>query len=222
MTSRGDLRLMLTDLYPSKDPVPTSPNTDDIRRSPPYRSRCIPGHGRSPLCVRSGRDATRLSGIPTTVYCRIEYGCAPKAFVYESFGQPKNVKYKTSGRFPAKRSKLCSLTTLSARGRRFRQEWRLRSALISKCGVRGLAGDSPPSSSRPRSQQVRRSSPAAECRAHKYPYPPKSSPLFGPARGVGRERIFHARQPPKLREPRFLWLLNVVRPSRDRDRQTEI
>jgi len=65
MTSRGDLRLMLTDLYPSKDPVPTSPNTDDIRRSPPYRSSCIPGHGRSPLCVRSGRDATRLSGIPT-------------------------------------------------------------------------------------------------------------------------------------------------------------
>ena len=130
---------------------------------------------------------------------------------------------ETSGRFPAKRSKLLRLlTTFSARGCRFRREWRLRSALIWKCADRGPAGDFRPCSSRPRSQQVRRSSPAAGSRAHKYPYPPKSSPLFGPAQGVGRERIFRARQPPKLREPRFRWLLDVVRLSRDRDRQTEI
>ena len=45
----------------------------------PYRSSCIPGRGRSHLCVRSGRDARGLSRIPTIVYCRTGYGCAPQS-----------------------------------------------------------------------------------------------------------------------------------------------
>src|SRR4051794_34212377 len=161
------------------------------------------------------RRAAKEAG-PATWQKRVSVDNAVSRIVLHSFGISRDVR-----RFPAKRSKGL-LTTLSARGCRYRREWRLRSASIWKCVDRGPTSDFRPCSSRPRSQQVRRSSPAAGSRAHKYPYPPKSSPLFAPAQGVGRERIFRARQPPKLREPRFRWLLDVLRLSRDHDRQTEI
>lgn len=87
MTSRGDDLAWRSSLDAYR-PLSIQGSCDLLHRIPtifagprPYRSSCIPGHGRSHLCVRSGRDATGLSGIPTIVYCRMGYGCAPKAFV---------------------------------------------------------------------------------------------------------------------------------------------
>jgi hypothetical protein len=49
---------------------------------------------------------------------------------------------ESSGRFPAKRSKLLSCLRPCQLGDfRFRREWRLRSALVWKCADRGPAGD---------------------------------------------------------------------------------
>jgi hypothetical protein len=110
---------------------------------------------------------------------------------------------------------------MSARGCRFRQQ-RFRCASVLKCAGRDRASGFRPCSSRPRSRPVRRSSPAAASRVPRCPYPPGSSPLFVPAQGVGRERTSRARPLPKLRGSRALWVPNVARRFRDRDRPTEI
>jgi hypothetical protein len=73
MTSRGDDLAWRSSLDAYR-PLSIQGSCDLLHRIPtifagprPYRSSCISGHGRSHLCVRSGRDATRLSGIPTIV-----------------------------------------------------------------------------------------------------------------------------------------------------------
>jgi hypothetical protein len=107
MTSRGDLRLMLTGLYPSKDPVP---NFTEYRRYSQVLALPLQLHSRAwaltfVRTIRQGYDKTLRNSNNCILQDRVRM--RPKAFVYESFGRPKNMKYKTSGRFPAKRSKLC-------------------------------------------------------------------------------------------------------------------
>src|SRR3954464_8343951 len=168
---------------------------------------------------RAAKEAGRqLQLRPATWQKRVSVDNAVSRIVLHSLGISRDVRPLSCQTIQA----TGLLTTFSARGWRLRREWRFRSASIWKCADRGPTSDFRPCSSRPRSQQARRSSPAAGSRAHKYPYPPTSSPLFAPSQGVGRERIFRARQPPRLREPRFRWLLDVLRLSRDHDRQTEI